>query len=325
MRRPRFLLTLAALLSLTPALAADKITLPVPWKQDLQLRYRSTSLTEKTRGQLHTRVQIRDISELRIVEANAQGFVQSWRSVHPEVAVTGDGGHATDEKRMAQKLVDRFRSLPLEARLDAGGSYVGLRNWEELGAAMREVMLPVMVEQASQRKELRGVPPAELRKRLEPALANMTTQAAMDSALGRQVAIYNYFTAPSLEPHKPVMYTEEIASPWSADVIPSKGSVEMVAVDDKAGTVTLRWRQGIDPARGLQVAWKMMESISGVKPGDFDTKKMPKGLELQDEATVLLDRATGVPLRIEHKRHVALGTSITDTRWTLEKLPDGAK
>ena len=68
-----------------------------------------------------------------------------------------------------------------------------------------------------------------------------------------------------------------------------------------------------------------MESISGVKPGDFDTKKMPKGLELQDEATVLLDRASGVPLRIEHKRHVALGTSITDTRWTLEKLPDGAK
>jgi hypothetical protein len=320
-------LAAAALVPGAQAQAPDPaaISLPVPWQAGMVLRYRSTSVTDKTRGQLHTRIQIQDVSELKILEANAQGYVQSWRSLKPEVATTGDGDQVVAEKKMATALVKRFENLPLEAQLDAQGNYTGLRNWEALGAAMREVMLPVMLEQASARKDLKKVDPELLRKRLEPALARMTSQGALDAALGRQVAIYNYFIAPSLVPHKIVTYNDDIPSPWSADIIPSKGNFELTAVDEKAGTVTVHWKQGIDPARGLDVAWKMVESITGMKKGDYDFRKMPTGLELSDEATVVLERATGIPLRIEHKRHLALGGSSTDTRWTFERLPDAGR
>ena len=304
--------------------AQATITLPVPWKQGMQLRYRSISSTDKVRGQLHTRVQIQDVTELRIDQANAQGFVQSWHSRKPEVATTGDGDQVIAERRMVQSMLKRFANLPLEAQLDAQGNYNGLRNWEALGAAMREVMLPVMVEQAAARKELKGVDPAVLRARLEPALAKMTTQAALDNALGRQVAIYNFFIAPSLERGKAVTYTDQIASPWSADVIPSQGSFEISAID--AATVTIHWRQGIDPKRGLEWAWKVAEGLTGVKPGGVvDTRKLPKGMELTDEATVVIERATGIPQRVEHRRHLALGGSSTDQSWTLERLPDAAR
>jgi hypothetical protein len=312
-------------LALVPAAQAT-ITLPVPWQQGMQLRYRSTSTTDKVRGQLNTRVQVQDITELRIVEAGPQGFVQAWHSRKPEVATTGDGSQVMAERRMVQAMLKRFENLPLEAKLDAEGNYTGLRNWEQLGTAMREVMLPVLVEQALARKELKGADPAEVRAGLEPVLAKMTTQQALDSALGRQVALYNYFIAPSLERGKPVTYNEEIASPWSADAIPSQGSFELSAVDEAAGTVTIKWRQGIDPKRGLEWAWKMVESLTGVKPGSVvDSRKLPKGMELSDEATVVIARATGIPQRIEHRRRVALGGASTDQSWVFERLPDAAR
>ena len=314
---------------LAPAFAQDKISLPLPWKQGMTLRYHSTSVTDKTRkiqaGQVHTRIQIQDVTELKILEATQQGYVQSWRSLKPEVATIGDNDQVSAERKMANALVKRFENLPLEAKLDAHGNYVGLRNWQALGDAMREVMLPVMLEQASARKELKQVDPAELRKRLEPALARMTSQDALNAALGRQVAIYNYFIAPSLAPHKIVTYTDNIPSPWSADIIPSNGSFEMTQVDDAAGTVTVHWRQGIDQVRGKDVAWKMVESITGMKPEDLDPNKMPRGLELQDEATVVIERATGIPRRIQHKRHLALGGVASDTTWTFDLLPGGNK
>jgi len=313
--------------ALSPALAQEKISLPVPWKPGLTLRYHSTSVTDKTRsihaGQVHTRIQIQDVTEVKILEATPQGFVQSWQSLKPEVATIGDGDQVNAERKMANALVKRFENLPLEAKLDPRGNYVGLRNWEALGAAMREVMLPVMLEQASARKDLKKVDPAELRKRLEPALARMTSQNALDAALGRQVAIYNYFIAPSLVPHKIVTYTDNIPSPWSADIIPSRGSFEMTNVDDAAGTVTIHWKQGIDPDKGKDVAWKMVKSITGMEPSDLDPGKMPKGLELLDEATVVIERASGIPRRIEHRRHIALGGVGSDTTWTFELLPGG--
>jgi hypothetical protein len=321
----RFVACLLLCLAVVPA-AQAALTLPMPWKQGLQLRYRSTSATEKVRGQLHTRVQIQDITELAIVEANPNGFVQTWRSRKPEVATTGDGDQVMDERRMVQAMLKRFENLPLEARLDAQGAYLGLRNWEALGEAMREVMLPVMLAKANARKDMKGVDQAQLRARMEQTLANMTTQRAVDGALGRQVALYNFFIAPSLERGKVRRYQESIASPWSDDTIPSQGVFEITAVDEVAGTVTIRWQQGIDPTRGAEWAWKAVEALTGAKPGSArDAKQLPKGLQFSDEATVVIARATGIPQRIEHRRRVALGDSSTDQRWTLERLRDATR
>jgi hypothetical protein len=319
----RFAASLLLCFALVPTVQAT-ITLPVPWKPGMQLRYRSTSATDKVRGQLHTRVQIQDITELRL-QADGKGFVQSWHSRKPEVATTGDGDQVNVERRMVQAMLKRFENLPLEAAIDANGNYAGLRNWEALAAATREVMLPAMMDQAASRKELRGTDPAKLRARIEPALATMTTQNAINSAMGRQVAIYNFFIASSLERGKPRTYTDEIASPFSADVIPSRGSFELVAVDEQAGTVTVHWKQGIDPERGRDWAWKTVEALTGAKPDQLRAKSLPTAMELSDEATVVIDRASGIPRRIEHRRHVALGSNRTDQVWTLERLPDAAR
>src|SRR5687768_3524934 len=106
-------------------LAEATITLPVPWKEGMQLRYRSSSAQEKVKGKLHTRVQTQDETVLEIGAAGDGGFVQRWRSLKPEVAVTGDGDQVVAERRMAQALVKRFEGLAMEASIDAAGNYQG--------------------------------------------------------------------------------------------------------------------------------------------------------------------------------------------------------
>ena len=313
----RRLLALCCLLLLsTDALAT--ISLPVPWKQGMTVRYRSTSSTEKTKGQLHTRIQTQDTNELTILEANANGFLQQWKSLDPEVAVTGDGDQVANERKAAQALVARFKTLPMKANLDNKGGYRGLRNWQELGKAMREVMLPVLLEQSAARKDLKGVPKEELQARLGPALERLTTQSAVDASLGRQVAIFNYFTAANIARGKKVTYEDSLPSPWSSDVIPSKGSFELVGEDAK--TITIRWQQGIDAVKGREAVWKMAALLGITRANGVGSDGLPKGMVLRDEATVVLDRSSGLPLKLDHRRDVGLGSAASTNKWAFEMI-----
>jgi hypothetical protein len=312
----------ACLLMLFAADAAQAtISLPVPWKQGMTLRYRSQSSNDKTKGQLHTRIQTQDTTELSILEANADGFVQQWKSLSPEVAVTGDGNQVANERKVAQALVARFKTLPMQANLDARGAYKGLRNWQELGAAMREVLLPALVAQNAARKDLQNAKKEELQGLIAPALERLTSQAAVDASLGRQVAIFNYFTAANIARGKKVTYEDNLPSPWSSDVIPSKGSFELVGEDARAGTVTIRWEQGIDPSiKGREAVWKMAGALGINKKNGSGPDGLPKGMVLKDEATVVLERATGLPVKLEHRREVALGSASSSNRWSFERV-----
>jgi len=308
------------LLLLAAGCAHATVTLPVPWQEGMQLRYRSQSSNEKVKGKLQTRIQTQDSIELRILEAGPEGFVQQWRSLSPEVAVTGNGDQVATERKLAQALVARFRTLPMQAQLDAKGAYRGLRNWQALGAAMREVMLPALVEQTAARKDMAGTNKQELQVALGPALERLTTQPAVDASLGRQVAIFNYFTAASIPRGKPVTYEDSVPSPWSSDVIPTRGSFELIEEDAKAGTVTIRWKQGIDPVKGREAVWKIVGALGIRRSDGVGSDGMPKGLVLKDEATVVLARASGLPLRIEHRREVAMGTASSSNHWVFEHV-----
>lgn len=315
----RRLLAACLLLLFAADVAQATISLPVPWKEGMTVRYRSQSSNEKTKGKLHTRIQTQDVTELSILEANADGFVQQWKSLSPEVAVTGDGDQVSNERKVAQALVARFKTLPMQANLDGKGAYKGLRNWQELGAAMREVMLPALVAQNAARKDLQNAKKEELQSLIAPALERLTTQAAVDASLGRQVAIFNYFTAANIARGKKVTYEDNLPSPWSSDVIPSKGSFELV--EETASTITIRWQQGIDPSiKGREAVWKMAGALGINKNNGTGADGLPKGMVLKDEATVVLERATGLPVKLEHRREVALGTAASSNRWSFERV-----
>jgi hypothetical protein len=135
------------------------------------------------------------------------------------------------------------------------------------------------------------------------------------------VAIFNYFTAANIPRGKPVVYEDSLPSPWSSDVIPSRGSFELIGEDAKAGTITIRWKQGIDPVKGRDAVWKVVGPLGIRRSDGTGSDGLPKGMVLKDEATVVLARASGLPLRLEHRREVALGTASSSNHWIFEQVP----
>ena len=296
--------------------AAATVTLPLPWKDGMRVNYLGRSIQEDQRGGKTRRTETRETDVLRITEAGPQGFLQVWRTSDTQVKVSGDADGLENDRKLMLALATRFERLPMQAELDAKGNYVRLRNWEALGAAMREVMLPVLMEQNRAKAKAAGVDEATLRSRLEPALQRLTSEQALSSTLGRQAAVYNFFTGASLARGKPVSYTDVVPSPWTADVLPTRGSFELGEVN--ANTVTIRWKQSLDTAKAADVMKRVVRQLVG---------ELPKGepapeLSLTDTATVVMERRTGLPLRIQQVRRIQAGGSVKTTTWTLEKLPD---
>ena len=76
--------------------------------------------------------------------------------------------------------------------------------------------------------------------------------------------------------------------------------------------------------KGRDAAWKLVGTLGIRRSDGVGADGLPKGMLLKDEATVVLARATGLPLRIEHRRQVGLGSASSINSWIFEKLPERA-
>lgn len=324
----RRVLTLPALIVATLcsiaclAQAAAPIKLPLPWASGVQVAYRSEAVSEKSRGGTHQQLRTRETLRIEVTEASGDRIVQTWRNEDPVVEGSGDAPNLARELATAQALAKSVGAIPYEVELNAKGEFQGLRNWEALATAMRSVLLPALVAQARQRPELASVDEAALRARIEPVLVRNSGRNATNASLGREAAIFNYFTGAGMTPGETRDYDDNVASPWSGDLIPTHGRFEIAAVDDKAGTVSIRWTQDMDPVKAREVVIRNVEAATGKKIPPESRDTLPAGVRLSDRALVVLDRASGLPLSLDHVREVEFGGGSSSNHWTLERIPE---
>ena len=311
-------LGLAAFALLLAPLATASISLPLPWKPGTSLRYQASAVQEESRAGKSRKTESLSTQTLSITEAGPGGFLQVWKSADERTTVTGTAADLEASRKIAQALAERLDPIPVEAELEADGSFRRVRNWQAFATAMREVMLPALLEQNRDKAQAAKIE-AALRAKLEPLVDKLTSEAAVSAIVGRPASILNFFTAANLSPGKPVEYEDYLPSPWSADLIPTRGSFTLETLD--ADRATIHWRQGIDPVKGAQVMWTIVETLTGTKATDAERKRLPDALTLEDEATAVIDRRTGIPLRLDYRREVAAGDLHKSTRLQLEKLP----
>jgi hypothetical protein len=303
----------------TPATPADAVTLPMPWKDGVHAAYASVATQDKLRNGKHVVLTTRETLAISVLEVNPGGVLLRWENQSPVIEASGDGPTLASEKAVVEALATRLGAIPNEVEVNAKGEFTGLRNWQALSGAMREVMLPVLVAQAKARPELAGQDEAALRARFAPLLEKMSGEAATNASLGREAAIFNFFVGASMRRGEPRDYEDRVPSPWSADMLPTRGKFELVAVDDAANTATIHWTQSIDPVRGRDVVRKSMAAAGGKPPAALPATGLPDGVRVDDDATVVLDRSSGLPVRLVHTREVAFGGARTRNTWTLEK------
>ena len=315
-----FIATLCSIACL--AQAAAPIKLPLPWIRGVQVAYRSEAVTEKSRAGTHQQLRTRETLHIEVTQASADRIVQTWRNADPVVEGSGDAPNLARELATAQALAKSVGAIPYEVELNAKGEFQGLRNWEALSAAMRAVLLPALVAQARQRPELATMDEAIIRARIEPVLVRNSGRNATNASLGREAAIFNYFTGAGMTPGETREYDDNVASPWSGDLIPTHGSFEIAAVDEKAGTVSIRWTQDMDPEKAREVVIRNVEATTGIAIRPEARGALPAGVKLSDRALVVLDRASGLPLSLDHVREVEFAGGSSRNHWTLERIPE---
>jgi hypothetical protein len=281
-------------------------------------------VAEKTRGATHQALRTREVLRIEVTEAGDDGILQVWRNVEPVVEGSGNAPNLPRELATAQALAREVGGIPYEVQLNAKGEFQGLRNWEALATAMRGVLLPALVEQARARPEAAKLDDAALRARIEPVLVRNSGRNATNASLGREAAIFNYFTGAGMTPGQKREYDDNVASPWSSDLIPTHGSFEIAAVDEKAGTVSIRWTQDMDQDKARDIVIRNLEAATGKAIPPEARGAMPAGVKLSDRALVVLDRATGLPVSLDHVREVEFGGGSSRNHWTLERIPEQA-
>jgi hypothetical protein len=303
----------------TPATPGDAVTLPMPWKEGVHAAYASVATQDKLRNGKHVVLTTRETLAVSVLEVNPGGVLLRWENQSPAIEASGDGPTLASEKAVVEALATRLGAIPYQVEVNTKGEFTGLRNWQALSGAMREVMLPVLVAQAKARPELAGQDDAALRARFAPLLEKMSGEAATNASLGREAAIFNFFVGASMRRGEPREYEDRVPSPWSADMLPTRGKFELVAVDDATNTATIHWTQSIDPVRGRDVVLKSITAAGGKPPAGNATAGLPDDVRVDDEATMVLDRTTGLPVRLKHTREVAFGGARTRNTWTLAK------
>jgi hypothetical protein len=299
------------------AVAQDTLRLPMPWSGGLRVAYHSETVQETRRAGGSQRLRTSEALQLEIAEHGPAGTLQVWRTLDPSVEASGDADTLAQDRALVTALATRFAGMPFEAELNAKGEFQGLRNWEALGAAMREVMLPALVANARKRPGTASLSEAELRARYQPVLERLSGREATNASLGRQARIYNYFVGAALRPGQARNYEDSTPSPWSADVIPTRGRFELGAVD--AATATIRWTQDIDAAKALPIVLRNLEAV-GAPAKAPPPGALPPGVRIADRAKVVMDRRSGLPILLEHRREVEFNGASTVSQWTLRRV-----
>lgn len=303
------LLVLPLVLPAQTAFAADTLRWPNPWKEGQSLAYETESLDSETGSGKHEKTRTTSTTQVRISKATADGFVQEWVSRDMTYDVL-EGDKASEQ--VAQAALKSFEGFPIAVDLDQDGNYTRIGNVDAVSARMRTVMKPVMV--AGMETALAKLDKAEREKarpaalqQVEGVLDRMTSPAVVEAMLSRDIQTYNAFVGVDLEPGQWYELETELDNPLGGKKFPAKLQVAMYASDDDPDDIFLEWKSAIDPEKGMEATWELVEKLYGEKIGRKQRKGLPREIAINDEGFAMFRRNTGVTEMFEYTRTVKLG------------------
>jgi hypothetical protein len=182
-----------------------------------------------------------------------------------------------------------MHQVRLEPVLDAGGRFQSLSNWDHVVAESRSI-----IEAAS--KQLEGAPPEQVKKLMEEALTPENVA----------IEIRNYFgfSGLRLQLHKPVLRAETTPAPMNLGQLQMNVSIEMTELKDTEVTIVSRAES--DPASERKLAQALAEKL--LPPDERINLDLSRfSLQVQETATALVDRRSGLVKRMERHYSIEAG------------------
>lgn len=323
-------LALVALILLSGALAAkdyskapaELVEWPLPWARGVSLDYDESSerITE-VKG-VGNRVVTNGVTRIRIIDEDAQGFVQSWSTLDSD---TRYEKVSDTVQLMLQELTASMGGLPLEVRLATDGNYAGIANLDAVHKRFGVVAKP----QFERILANGGKPMAEgVRVGLQNVFDLLATRPVLEMQLSILPAAYNFVSGGGLALEHEYQYQDQAPNPQGGEPYPMTGRMTLHKDELHEGWMMMEWSLGIDREKGGEILATAARGLlgeaflaDGGKEAQEAIARMAGNIDIGSSTRFRIDPATGIVqwMQLVQRKRVGDRNEVRTTTLSLRK------
>lgn len=295
-----------------PPAEAEKIKVPLPWKQGQVLHYQVEQVETDTSPGSREKSISTSMIEVKTMEAGKEGFVQHWRGYdNKHDVLEGD-------KEQAEAMMDAMKGLEdlaFVVEMDGEGSYKGMRNLQDVATRLRAAMQPVMLKlvRETTTKATAAMEPAQRKEAMDKVesetnavLDRFTSPQVLEGMLTRDIQTVLNFTGAELEDDQSYALDTTLENPTGGPPFPAKLTFGLYVDKDSPEDVWLEWTLEIDPVKGAAAIWDTAERLFGRKIDEAERKTLPLQVSIVDKGFIVFERATGLPEMYQYVRNTKI-------------------
>ena len=308
---------------------AEKIKLPLPWKQGEILRYETERVKTETAPGKREKSVATSKAAVETIEVGKEGIVQRWSwSESKEEVLEGD---KSMQAVMAEATAE-LEKIAFVVEMNGKGEYSRVRNLADVGQRMVAVMRPMLVKQvdeelnkhtasmdATQRKQAQQ----EAVARLDAFLQRFTEARVLENLLTKDIQNVLAFTGAELENDQAYELETVLENPTGGAAFPAKLTFGLYEDEEEPEDIWLEWTLEIDPVKGATAVWDTVERMYGRKLGEAERKQLPAEVSIVDKGFMVMERSTGVPELYQNVRTTKFGENANYERNRMRLLERG--
>ncbi|MCC8362822.1 hypothetical protein LK996_06995 [Lysobacter sp. A6] len=295
LNRRALAVALLCALPVLPAFAEEAAPAPtvkwvIPWKAGMELKYATESNEVEVRDGKRQHERTRSNDTMRLTQATADGFQQTWTSADPQFDVL-EGDKAMEG--LARETFAKVGDLEVVVALDKDGNYARIENIDALSKFMREAMRPLASQGLAKQGDMNESDRQEAAEMVDGILDRMTQPAVVEAMIGRDLQWYNGFVGIDIEPDTDYGVETELPNPMGGPAFPAKLTFSLSVSEDDPDDLFVAFEQTIDPVKGAKALAAMAATLVGEEHKD-GLDDVIKSIEVKDEGLFVVHRPTGV-------------------------------
>ncbi|WP_456999380.1 hypothetical protein [Luteimonas sp. A534] len=309
---------------------ADVISLVLPWREGVELRYATEDYDDDRDADGRERTRVTSIETVRITEARDDGFLQAWSFADSRYEVLEgepDGAH------VIEGMLESLGDLVLEIELDAAGSFAGIRNLSLVAERMRPVMETALLAgfeaglasaegddaadaDALAKARATGAP------QVQAIIEQLMAPDMLQMLLSEDAVQYNDFVGVELEEGRRYEVDVELDHPLGEGMLPARVALVLHVHDRDSDDVHLEWTTHLDREKAAELAIAVAEKMFDADIPAEAREQVLAELSIVKAGAALFRHSTGVVEMLEITQTVRAGDELKVKRRRM-RLLDG--
>lgn len=310
---------------------ADEVSLVLPWRVGVELRYATEDYDDGRDADGRERTRMTSIETIRITEAGDAGFLQEWSFADSRYEVLEGEPPGT---HLIEGMLESLGDVVLEIELDAAGNFTGIRNLAQVAERMRPVMDAALLAgfeaglasaegDADADADVLAQARAAGLPRVQAMVEQMMAPDMLQMLLSEDAVQYNDFAGIALEEGQRYEFDIELDHPLGVGVLPARVALVLHVHDRDSDDVHLEWTTHLDREKAAEAAIAVAERMFDAGIPAEAREKVLAELSIVNAGTAVFRHSTGVVEMLEVTKTVRAGDELKVERRRMRLLDGG--